>query len=218
MDTKKALGYPMNMLGYKDDDNLIKGGFGAVLARAGVGKSEFLANIALNAMLKSKNVLHITLDESVKKVCLWYDELLKNLKDAESEIEPKLSRRFIMTFKKDMFSFSIFEERYAELTEQGIFNPQLIIIDGLDFDEDSKKFLYDLKDFAENADVYIWFAALTHRSEETDSNGLSIQFASMSDMFESIIRLEPSGKEIDINVLKTSADIPLDKKIVFKTL
>ena len=215
MDTKNSFGYPIDILGYKDENNLMAGGFGAVLARAGVGKSEFLVNIALNAMLKSKNILHITLDESVKKVCLWYDELLKN---NEIEIETKLSHRFIMTFKKNRFSFSIFEERFSELTEQGIFNPQIIMIDGLDFDEDSKEFLDALKKFAENKKLYVWFTVLTHRSEKKDSNNIPLQFSSMADMFESIIKLEPYGKEINIKILKTSTDIPLDKKIVFKTL
>jgi ATP/maltotriose-dependent transcriptional regulator MalT len=42
-----------------------------VLAPAGVGKTAFLVQLALNAMLQEKNVLHISLDEPVTKVSLW---------------------------------------------------------------------------------------------------------------------------------------------------
>jgi len=56
-----------------------EGGFGAVLARAGVGKTAFLVQLALNHLLRDINVLHISLDDPVNKVSLWYKEVFQHL-------------------------------------------------------------------------------------------------------------------------------------------
>ncbi len=184
----------------------IEKGFAAVLARAGVGKTEFLVKIALTAMLKSKNLLHISLDESVKKICIWYDELLKTITDKTDE--HILSKRFIMTFKKEKVSFKVFEERFLEISEQGIFTPQIVIIDGFEFQKNSKDFLLTLKKFTEERDLLTWFTVLTHRSEAVSpNNGIPLSFSPMSDIFETLAMLEPNGKEVDIKLLKAKENI-----------
>ncbi|MBI5063800.1 MAG: hypothetical protein HZB87_10175, partial [Desulfatitalea sp.] len=43
---------PLRLLGYDSDDILEPGQFGAVLARAGVGKTALVIQIALNTMLR----------------------------------------------------------------------------------------------------------------------------------------------------------------------
>ena len=59
---------PLRVMGYENDDILSTGQFGAVLARAGVGKTAFLVQLSLNALLRGKNVLHISLEDPVNKV------------------------------------------------------------------------------------------------------------------------------------------------------
>ena len=61
---------PLRMMGYENDEILKAGEFGAVLARAGVGKTAFLVQLSLNALLRGKNVLHISLEDPVNKVSL----------------------------------------------------------------------------------------------------------------------------------------------------
>ena len=58
---------PLKKLGFENDDIISPGSFCAVLARAGVGKTSLMVQVALNAMLRGKKVLHISLDDSVKK-------------------------------------------------------------------------------------------------------------------------------------------------------
>jgi flagellar biosynthesis GTPase FlhF len=45
---------PLRRMGYESDDILNNGEFGAVMARAGVGKTAFLVQLALNSMLREK--------------------------------------------------------------------------------------------------------------------------------------------------------------------
>ena len=68
------------------------GRFGAVLARAGVGKTALIVQIALNSLLCSKNVLHISLTEPVGKVNLWYQEVLERL--AQQYQVPKMEKLY----------------------------------------------------------------------------------------------------------------------------
>ena len=70
---------PLRRMGSETDDVIQEGGFGAVLAHAGVGKTALLVQLALNAMLRNRNVLHISLHDPVNKVNLWYQELFHHL-------------------------------------------------------------------------------------------------------------------------------------------
>jgi hypothetical protein len=175
---------PLRLMGYETEDILQSGGFGAVLARAGLGKTAILVQLALDSLLRSRNVLHISLDDSVKKVCLWYEEVFRNISDQynirqiEQLWEAVVSHRLIMTFKVDSFSVPKLEERLTDLKEQNIFLPQVILIDGLPFDKDIRKPLTELKKLAES------------------------RFMHISDLFDVIIQLQPEGKEIHVKALK----------------
>ncbi|MBU2252567.1 MAG: AAA family ATPase, partial [Proteobacteria bacterium] len=108
---------PLQHLGFETEDILPGGGFGAVLAPAGVGKTALLVQLALNGMLRNRNVLHISLDDPVNKVTRWYNELFGHLADRceATQInrlwESVLPHRFIMTFRIESFSVPKLEER-----------------------------------------------------------------------------------------------------------
>jgi len=199
---------PLRLMGYETEDILAEGGFGAVLARAGVGKTAFLVQLALNTLLRGKNVLHISLDDPVKKVSLWYQEVLRNIASQydDSQIdqlwETILPHRFIMTFKVEGFSVPKLEERLTDLTEQGIFFPQMILIDGLPFDETVRRSLVDLKALATNHSMHVWFAVRTHRHEELGPDGMPAPFMQFADLFEVAIQLQPAEDEIHVKALK----------------
>lgn len=212
--------HPLRVLANGSDDIISQGGFGAVLARAGVGKTAFLVQIAIYHMLRDKNVLHISLKDPVDKVCLWYEEVFRNIEKqydlslTEKSWETILPHRFIMTFKIDNFSAPKLEERMNDLTEQGIFLPQVIIIDGLQFDETTRKTFQDLKRIAENNHLAIWFAVKTHGNDSPRPNGIPIQLAHVADLFDIAIELQPDGKEIHVNMIKGSGSSSQSPKIV----
>ena len=203
---------PLRRMAIDSENILPEGGFGVVLARAGVGKTALLVQLALNALLWNKNVLHVSLNDPVKKVNLWYQEVFHHLTktiDAKksSELwESILPHRFIMTFKAEGFSVPKLAERLSDLKEQDIFSPQAIFIDGLAFDESQKKPLFDLKSFAKNHSLYVWFTAQTHRHEAPDPSGFPVQLQSVVELFDIVIQLQPEGKDIFLNVLKREVD------------
>ena len=196
---------PLSLIGYETEDIIPEGGFGAVLARAGVGKTAFLVQIAMSALLRGKNVLHISLDNPVDKVNLWYKEVFNNLiKQYKTDWlwENILPHRFIMTFKVEGFSIPKLEERLTDLIEQNIFSPHIIVIDGLSFDESTRKSLPILKAIAQKHSMHVWFAIRIHRQEQQGPDNMPAPFSKLVDLFDVAIQLKPEGKEIHVRSLK----------------
>jgi len=199
---------PLRVMGYENDDILNTGQFGAVLARAGVGKTAFLVQLSLNALLRGKNVLHISLEDPVNKVSLWYKEVFNLIADQyqvdqiDQLWDSLLPHRFIMTFRVEGFSVPKLEERLADLMEQNIFKPQMIIIDGFPFDESVHQPLSEFKELVEKYQMHAWFTMRTHRHEDPGPDGKPLQLEQVSDLFEVAIQLLPEGKEIHVKAVK----------------
>jgi hypothetical protein len=199
---------PLHMMGFENDDILSTGSFGAVLARSGVGKTAFLVQLSLNDLLRGKNVLHISLEDPVNKVSLWYKEVF-NLIAEQYKVDPinqlwesLLPHRFIMTFRVEGFSVPKLQERLSDLMEQNIFSPQMIIVDGFPFDESMQQPLNEFKKLVEESNMHAWFTVRTHRDEEPAPDGMPLQLSPVSELFEIAIQLLPVGKEIHVKAIK----------------
>ncbi|MBN2809693.1 MAG: cytoplasmic protein [Deltaproteobacteria bacterium] len=193
---------------------LPEGGLGAVVARAGVGKTALLVQLSLNSMLKGDKALHISLGDPVRKVSLWYREVFNNIgvhyhiEKIDELWNELLPQRFIMTFNIDGFSVPRLDERLTELADQNIFIPQMILIDGLPFNSETKRTdLHALKELSEKFNSHIWFTVRSHRHEEPDHDGLPVQIAEFADLLDVIIKLEPRNAAIGLKVLKGSGPI-----------
>ena len=184
------------------------GEFGAVVARAGVGKTALLVQLALCSLLQKKNVLHVSLSEPVNKVCLRYDEVIADVAkeyhvDNTEPIEEEFLRhRFVMTFKVASFHVATLEERITDLTAQDIFFPQMIIIDGFPLDHPSDEILSEFKQLAEHLDTPVWISVLSHRSEPASAKGVPLSVDRIASFFKNIIFLQPSGSDIAVKPVK----------------
>lgn len=206
---------PLRLFGHESADILNSGGFGAVLARAGVGKTALMVQLSLNTLLQTKNVLHISLNDPINKVTLWYKEVF-NLISRQYGIhqvnelwDVLLPHRFIMTFKVEGFSVPKLEERLNDLMEQNIFTPQMVIIDGFPFVEPKRNELSDLKRFTQAHAMHVWFTVRTHRHEAHEPDGMPLSFVPVSDLFDIVLKLQPEGDEVPIHILK-GGNIPPD--------
>ncbi len=198
---------PLRLIGGDGEKTIAEGEFGAILAKAGVGKTSFLVQLALDSLLRHKNVLHISLDQPVRKVCLWYEEVFHNIaeqygiKNTGELWETILPHRFVMTFNVEGFTVGRLEERLNDLVEQGIFFPQMVMIDGLPFDESVREPLSELKLVAKEQGFPVWFAVKV-RSDEDVESGVPATIAGVEDLFETLIGLKSDGREINVNLLK----------------
>ncbi len=205
---------PLRLIGKEAEELSPGGGFSAVLARAGVGKTAFLVQLALNNLLQDINVLHISLDDPVNKVSLWYKEVFQHLtkshdpKQANQVWEAMLPKRFIMTFKVEGFSVPKLEERLTDLKEQNIFSPQMVFIDGLPFKENIRETLSEFKALANNHSLHVWFTVVTHRHEKLGPNNMPAQLSTVEDLFDVAIQLQPKDKEIHVKTIKGGSTGP----------
>lgn len=198
---------PLRLVDIEGEELLSTGGFGAVLARAGVGKTAFAVQLALNEMLRERNVLHISLDDPVTKVKIWYDEVFHllaqqyDVKQVQQLWERLLPHRFIMTFQVEGFSVPKLEERLTDLTSQSIFSPRMILMDGLPFGGRIRDELTALKTLAARLDTRMWFTVKTHRHEQPGASGLPLQLEPVADLFEAALQLMPDKEDIHVKAL-----------------
>ena len=204
---------PLNVLGESKQGFLPVGGLGAISSRAGVGKTSLLIQIAVIALLQKKNVLHVSFEEPVRKVNLWYKEVVYDLarqyeiSRVDSLWEEMLPHRFIMTFPVNGFVVECLENRVQELVDQDIFMPEIILIDGLPFAEnDLREQLKAMKDLVERRKIHAWFTVRTHRHEGVSEEGMPVQLQEVSDLFSVILMLQPEGKDIFVKVLQGQAE------------
>ena len=203
---------PLELMGFKKEDILSDGEFGAILARAGVGKTSIVVQLAIFAMAKGKKVIHISLDEPVNKINVWYREVFNNLAEKNgidsnaSAWESILPNRFIMTLQQDGFTVPRLEERLSDLSEQDIFTPDTLIIDGFPFDDADVQIIEELKAFAEKMKITVWFTVRTHRHESPDENGMPVQLSSISKYFGTAVQIVPEKDKISVKVLLGDAE------------
>ncbi len=199
---------PLRHLGLDMEILKENGAFGAVMAPAGVGKTALLVQIALQAMMKKFSVFHVSLQDPVHKVTLWYDEILQDLTktypvDNVQELrEEILLHRFIMTFRVDDFSVPKLAERLNDLAVQNIFRPQILIIDGLHFNGKIEAFLQEMKTLAERQNFFVWFALHIHRNEQTNQAGIPLSIEGLPQYFQVILKIEERGDYMSLKAIK----------------
>ena len=209
---------PFRLLGEESGQHLETGQLGAVLARAGVGKTAFLVQLALNGLLRNQKVLHISIDDPVNKVTLWYDEVFRHITDqyrdqaasAQEIWESIVPQRFIMTFKVEGFSVPKLQERLTDLTAQNIFSPDIVIIDGLPIDGQDTESLEELKTLSSSGGFPIWVTVLTHRHDEKDSSGLPAKLSDAVECFDAVIQLQPEKDKVHVRAVKGTSEIKAD--------
>lgn len=203
---------PLRLLGGEPTTILPSGGFGAISSRAGVGKTALLVQIALERMLHNQDVVHLSLEDPLDKVKLWYKQVLNGLcllykKPLVEEMwDEAAPHRLIMTFNVEEFSVPKFEERLTDLVEQNIIKPTTLLVDGIDFEHTNPvPQLFALKELAQKYQLRVWFTIRTHRHEEVSDAGLPNQLQPVADLFDTIIDLQPSSTDIQLSLLKCAS-------------
>ena len=202
---------PLRVLNMGRENNQM----GLVMARAGLGKTALLVQIALDAILRGKRVIHVSVGESIDKTRKWYDDILQSILQEHSVTRPHelmdmvARHRMIMTFKVAAFSRSRLEERLNDLILQDIFRPNVLIVDGFDFDGTSREALEDIKDLMDNMNMQAWFSAICHRGDQRVSPaGVPAPCHEIDDLFDLIILLKPEmDATIQLDIIRNYGEV-----------
>ena len=185
---------------------------GLVMARAGLGKTALLVQIALDTILRGNRVIHVSIGESIEKTRSWYDDIMRFILKEHSVTQPHelidmvQHHRMIMTFKEAVFSRSRLEERLNDLILQDIFKPNCLVVDGFDFASAERSSLEDIKDLLESMSLQAWFSATSHRGDDRISPaGVPAPCHEVDDLFETIILLKPEqDSNIQLDIIRNN--------------
>jgi hypothetical protein len=186
-----------------------RGNLGVITARKGVGKTACLAHVAIDKMLRGQYVLHISFADYPSHIRSWYrhvfDEVAKQykLEDALDVFDELVHHRLIMHFKQKNVSFDKIQDNIQQVEKGTDFKPEIIIVDGCNFEEMTESMLKSWKQLAVDQDTAIWFAAVLHRENlQLDDRGVPAPVNRFSDCFDVIIMLEPVQDYINLKLLK----------------
>jgi hypothetical protein len=204
---------PLRVLNPLSAESLPDHRMGLVMARAGLGKTAILVQIAMDSMLRGQKVLHVSVGEDLGKAKAWYDDIFRYIAEGfqlenAAEIENELMRnRMIMTFKEAAFSRPKLEERLNDLVYQNIFRPDIVVVDGYDFGEADYESIMDLKEMMAAMNVQVWFSALRHRDDDrVSAAGVPAPCHEVDGLFDTVILLQPEQDAILLDIIKDEYD------------
>lgn len=198
------------------DQYLGQGKFGTVVSRAGVGKTQFLVQVAISLLLEGKKVIHISLDEPIDKINVRYKEGYANLIESVGYIDPQKATRlwedlapckFGITCQENTFSPKNIRDYLVSLKKNSLDIPAMILVDGLDFDRDCSVVLDRLSELASEFSLAIWFSMKSHRDEALTPNGFPVQLDKVKERFEKAVYLQPKEDKIEVVILKDGAKV-----------
>jgi hypothetical protein len=186
-----------------------RGNLGALMARAGVGKTACLIHIAIHKLLHNEKLVHITLENAPDKISSYYrvifSDLVKALELKQShELRALIEKnRMILAYLNQSFELQRLRDYLKNLREKVGFLPDALIVDGLDFSKTAREVLQGLKEIAVSSQVEIWFSALTHREVSgVNERGIPFPCAQVDDLFSIILLLEPMRSAVSLKLLK----------------
>lgn len=197
---------PLDRLAAAVAARLKPGELGLVAARAGVGKTACLVQLALTELLAERPVLHVALDSPVRDVQGWYDRLLEEAlrrgylpgRTTLTDLRLQLERhRHIHSYLQRGFTAARLEEALALMEEVMDFRPHAVVVDGFPFEVARPDAVAALRDVARARSFRIWLSALTHRHEPEDSGtGLPQAVAPFVGTVDLVLRLGPEGERV----------------------
>ena len=200
---------PLKLLEMSSGNGLGKGNLGVLMARAGVGKTACLIHIAFDMLFRKQKLVHVSLEDTPEKVASYYNVIFSDLIKAleikdETEGRILLERnRMILAYLNKSFEINRLKRNLNNLKEQIDFIPDIIIVDGLNFEKVDVEIMGEFKKVAEEFNVEVWFSALSHR-HITDKNekGIPYPCSRVDDFLSVIIQLDPSESGIFLKLIK----------------
>jgi hypothetical protein len=183
---------------------------GLVVAGRGAGKTAVLVQFALDSLLRGNRVVHVSIGQSLEKTKEWYEDLFQELSRTHklehvSEVHSEIAaNRLIMTFNTGSFSAAKLEERLTDLIEQNIFRPQMLVIDGFDFENADEAQVRGLGDLARARGLHAWASAVRQSDDRgVSALGVPPPGARFEGLFDCILLLQPDAGGIALTTLKS---------------
>ena len=183
------------------------GELGVIASPTGIGKTSVLVQIALDKLLQGKKVIHISFTQHTDYVLVWYENIFeeftrkKNLEDEEDVKNDIVKNRVLMKFNQEGPTVDQILKSLRALIKDGGFNAEMIIIDGFDFSAAKEGNIAEVKTFAVEMGVSIWYSCTVKGDVLSyDKRNIPLALKNYADLFEVIIVLEPKPDHIALSI------------------
>jgi len=197
------------------------GEIGVIVSKKGLGKTSILVQLGIDKLLQGSPVVHVSFNQQADHVMTWYEDIFtelakkKNLDKASDVKADLVSKRIVLNFNQDSVKTVQVIKTIKALAEGGS-KPEAIIIDGFDFSKAIPESMEQMKAFAKEMKITIWYSANAEPAEK----GLPVALKPFEKDLDVVLYLEPKSDCIQIKVLKehNKADYMTDLKLDVKTL
>lgn len=197
------------------------GEIGVIASKKGLGKTSILVQIGIDKLLQGTGVVHVSFNQQADYVMTWYEDIFnelakkKNLDKASDVKEELVSKRIVLNFNQNSVKTTQVIKTIKALAEGGT-KPEAVIIDGFDFLKAVPESMTQMKEFAKEANICIWYSADMDSSDKDFPASLK-PFEKDLDV---VLFLDPKPDCIQIKVLKEhdKVNYDTDLKLDVKTL
>lgn len=181
-----------------------------VLARAGVGKTAFLVQVALDEVLRGRDVIHFALAQRLEHVQTWYDALFDDfaaytgLKDRETARAAAMSHHVIQAYAEHKLTPEQLESSIARYGEHTKLSPKALLIDGFDWEAANvKETVAAFKATAKRLNAELWMSAQVHRSKTPAAlTSIPPPCEVVAELIDVAVFLEPHDDHATVRILK----------------
>ena len=217
---------PMRLIEKGLHGGLGPGNLGVVVAGHGVGKGSFLVGVALDELLRSGRVLHVSMTHSVSHIRDHYDTVFEELAatahlEDEAQVHVDIDRnRSIRVYPRNELTTAKLREA-VKVESEIAGQPSLVVIEGLDFETTSRQDFVDLKELAGELAAEIW---LSVASNDEQIAQLPPPVERVEDLVSVVLALEPGDDAMLLRALKdhenpdlTDIHVALDPRTLLLT-
>jgi Rad3-related DNA helicase len=184
------------------------GEIGLISSPSGIGKTSVLVQIALDYLLRDKKVIHVSFTKHADYVTSWYVNIFaeftkkKNL-EGERDIKDELVKnRVHMNFNQDGQTVEMILRSLRAMIKDGGFAAEALIVDGMDFSRIKPDQLAQIKAFAQEVGLTVWYSCTVPGLDAYDKRGIPQIIAGYLDAVDVVIVLEPLPDHIKLSVSK----------------
>jgi archaellum biogenesis ATPase FlaH len=199
------------------------GEIGVIASPNGLGKTSGLVQLALDKLLQKKKVIHVSFTQHTHYVLAWYEDIFaefiskKNLENANEIKDELVKNRVLMNFNQDGITKDQIIKSLRAMVVEGGFSAEAIIIDGFNFSRSSHEQIANVKAFANELGLAIWYSC-TVKDHLYDKENIPLVLKDVVDLVNVVIVLEPKPNHIKLSVSKDHDTKGMEMRLDPKTL
>jgi hypothetical protein len=190
------------------------GEIGIIASTHGVGKTSVLVQLALDKLLQGKKVIHVSFTKHTHHVLAWYEDIFnefiskKNLEDAAEIKNNLVMNRVLMNFNQDGMTTNQVLNSLRAMIIQGGFKAEAVIVDGLDFNIAGRERIANVKAFAQELGVAVWYScSINDDGQKYDKENVPVLIKDFADIVDVVIVLEPKTDHVELSISKDRGSI-----------